>query len=114
MVNPKLLCDQHLLGEHLECHMFVTSLQNGRSVQGYLDKGLLEIHSLQNRHDALAKEMLNRCFNHRSELDPFPSTIAGCVDPYKSLATLGLRCAKCQPLILAELTRMTEVHCIEQ
>ena len=28
-VNPKLLCRQHLLGNHLEVHMFVGTLRRG-------------------------------------------------------------------------------------
>jgi hypothetical protein len=50
MVNPKIMCRQHLLGEHVEIHMFIGTLNRKKSVKGYLEKGLLEIHNLYARH----------------------------------------------------------------
>ena len=41
-VNPKTLCRKHLLGEHLEIHMFVGSINKKISMKGYLEKGFLE------------------------------------------------------------------------
>lgn len=57
MINPKTMCRKHRLGEHVECHMFVGTIRRGRNVRGYLQKGLLEIHNIQKRHDELAEEM---------------------------------------------------------
>ena len=53
MVNPRIMCRQHLLGEHVEIHMFIGTINRRKSVQGYLEKGLLEIHNLYNRHEDL-------------------------------------------------------------
>jgi len=60
MVNPKIMCRQHLLGEHVEIHMFVGTLSRGKSVKGYLEKGLLEVHNLYWRHEELVEEMKRR------------------------------------------------------
>jgi len=57
MVNPKIMCRQHLLGEHVEIHMFVGTLSRGKSVKGYLEKGLLEVHNLYWRHEELVEEI---------------------------------------------------------
>jgi hypothetical protein len=51
MVDPELLCDKHLLGEHLECHMFAGCLNKERKVNGYLVKGFLGPENLVKRHD---------------------------------------------------------------
>lgn len=39
LVDPRCLCDKHLLGEHVEHHMFIGTLRKNKSIQGYLDKG---------------------------------------------------------------------------
>ena len=57
MVNPKIMCRQHLLGEHVEIHMFVGTLSRGKSVKGYLEKGLLEAHNLYWRHEEPVEEI---------------------------------------------------------
>lgn len=57
MVNPRIMCRQHLLGEHVEIHMFIGTLNRKKSVKGYLEKGLLEIHNLYARHEILVEEM---------------------------------------------------------
>ncbi|MHB8762095.1 MAG: pyrimidine dimer DNA glycosylase/endonuclease V [Coriobacteriia bacterium] len=59
MIDPVLLCDRHLLGEHVECHMLAGSLARRRSIDGFIVKGLLEPESLVERHDALAGEMVS-------------------------------------------------------
>lgn len=94
-VPPELLCDQHLRGEHVEMHMFEGCLRLGKSVQGYIDKGLVELHNIKNRHNEIAKEMIERGMNHKS-----PATIAGPmqgkVNVEESLKELARRCPKCR------------------
>lgn len=70
MVDPKIMCRQHLLGEHVELHMFVGTINKGISIDGYLRDNLLEIPELYARHDELVVEMTNRGYNHKSELPP--------------------------------------------
>lgn len=40
MVPPRHMCRKHLLGEHVELHMFVGSIKNGVRVEGYLANNL--------------------------------------------------------------------------
>ena len=53
-VNPKVMCRQHLLGEHVEMHMFVGCWNKGIKLNGYLEGGLVELCEVKNRHDELA------------------------------------------------------------
>jgi hypothetical protein len=70
MVAPSIMCRQHLLGEHVETHMFLGSAQRRRNVTGFLDNNLLEPASLAARHDELVQEMRERGYNHKSPLSP--------------------------------------------
>jgi hypothetical protein len=94
MSNPAIMCRQHLLGEHLECHMFVGSIVKGISMKGYINKGLLDPSSLQSRHDALADEMLKRGYNHDSPLS-FESSYHCKIDVIANLKELTRRCSAC-------------------
>jgi len=67
MVNPMILCRQHLLGEHYEHHMFVGSLRSGRIKFGHY-AGMLRIRELSSRHGELVAEMLARGYNHTTPL----------------------------------------------
>lgn len=68
MIDTKLLCNKHLLGEHVECHMLTGHLKRKRRIDKYIDNNLLEPLSIKQRHDALAKEMIARQFKHNSPL----------------------------------------------
>lgn len=68
MVDPKIMCRKHLLGEHVEHHMFIGTLNRGISVAGYLRDNLLEPASLHSRHAELAAEMARRGYSHKSPL----------------------------------------------
>jgi hypothetical protein len=93
-VNPRIMCRNHLLGEHLEMHMFVGCLNKGKSIEGYLD-GLLEIHNLKKRHRELVKEMGRRGYNHNSPLPKFKVKKRGKINSKKSRKELLKRCKKC-------------------
>jgi hypothetical protein len=71
MADPKKMCRQHLLGEHLECHMFAGSMRKGLKIDGYIKNNFLEPASLKKRHDELAEEMKRRGYKHRSPLQKF-------------------------------------------
>jgi hypothetical protein len=68
MVDPRILCDKHLLGEHCELHMFLGSMKKGISMESYIKNNLLELSSLEKRHTELVKEMKRRGMNHKSIL----------------------------------------------
>lgn len=98
MVNPRIMCRQHLLGEHVEVHMFIGTINQGKSVKGYLEKGLLEVHNLYNRHEILVKEMKRRGYNHSSEVEEKWKYVekVGIIDKTKNLNELINRCSKCE------------------
>ena len=98
-VDPKLLCNKHLRGEHVEMHMFVGSLRKGRSIQGHIDKGQVEPRYIFSRHLLLAKEMVERGMNHKSELPQIPFVEdEGKVDVKGNLIELARRCEDCRRL----------------
>ena len=102
MVDPRVMCRQHLLGEHVEHHMFVATLNRQRDVSGFLDLNLLEPRSLRSRHAELVREMRSRGYNHKSPLPK--ASIAYLsrvdrnvkVDRAASLKELLRRCPECR------------------
>ena len=65
------MCTKHLLGEHVELHMFVGCLVRKKTLNGFFSKGLLEVHSIRARHHALAREMLRRGMQPRALCNRF-------------------------------------------
>lgn len=108
MVDPKTMCNRHLLGEHVECHMTVGTLRKKKSLQGYIDNDLLQPCTLVQRHNELAKEMEARGMNHQSPVEGrevsdmvylLPDEIRHHrVDREKSLKDLHERCQECRDL----------------
>lgn len=100
MVNPELLCRKHLLGEHFELHMLTGAIAKGISLAGYIEKGLVEVHSIIPRHTDLASEMSNRGYNHNSRLKMSLPLINcqnfGKVDKNNSIRELLARCPGCR------------------
>lgn len=97
MVDPRTMCRQHLLGEHVEIHMLVGTLKRGKSIRGFLAGGLVEPQSIQLRHDDLVTEMTARGYNHQSPLPDLPPQDPGwVVDSDKSLEDLLNRCPECR------------------
>lgn len=98
MVNPKLLCRKHLLGEHGELHKFHHNFVKGHSIKGRI--GQIEPSSMQSRHDELAAEMLSRGMKHKSpysqpDLSKYDLT-GFVVDTEVSLNDLCERCPECK------------------
>lgn len=99
-VQPSVMCRKHLLGEHVEMHMFAGCINKGKNISGYIDKGLVEISKINGRHEELALEMKRRCYKHSS---PCPKidvikAVEGMVDISKSRAELARRCPECKRL----------------
>jgi len=99
MINPKIMCRNHLLGEHKELHQAIGSLVKNRSLRGHIEKGQIEIHSIKSRHKELVKEMQSRGYNHKSPLKKFKSSSAGKIDKKENLKELARRCKNCRKLI---------------
>jgi hypothetical protein len=68
MVPPRLMCRQHLLGEHLEIHMFLSTIKQHKKIEGYLKNNCLEPRSLKQRHDDLVNEMTTRGYKHKTPI----------------------------------------------
>ena len=102
MVDPRIMCRQHLLGEHVEIHMFIGTINRKKSVKGYLEKGLLEVHNLYTRHEDLVEEMKRRGYNHYSEVDEKWQFVekVGVIDEEKNVDELINRCSKCKRIHL--------------
>jgi hypothetical protein len=102
MVNPAFMCNKHLLGEHVECHMLVGHLQRKRLLTNYIRLNLLQPKSLPERHDQLALEMEDRGMVHRSPLPEFDLSYLPkehrdyTVNRDESLIELSRRCPGCR------------------
>ena len=96
-INPKMLCRQHLLGEHNEIHKAVGNLRHsGIWARSLVAKGFLEPQNFLKRHDELVSEMLGRGFNHKSPLEIKGLELPiGKVDVNKSIKDLKERCKEC-------------------
>ena len=105
MVNPAVMCNKHLLGEHVECHMLVGHLQRKRRITNYIRLNLLQPKSLRERHDQLAYEMGNRSMLHKSPLPEFDLSYLPdvhriyTVNIEESIIELSRRCSKCRKLL---------------
>lgn len=103
MVNPKLMCRKHLLGEHGEIHKFKHNFEKQHNMMGRVGQIIPQL--MQQRHDDLAKEMLNRGYNHNSPytqpdvsylgLDEFENSL----DIEFNINDLKYRCEDCRRLI---------------
>lgn len=94
-IDPKKMCRRHLLGEHVEMHMFVGVLNKNRSIKGYLEKNLVEVHNIRKRHDELVIEMKRRGYNHKSDLPEYNNTVSGKVNKVFNTQDLKSRCSEC-------------------
>jgi hypothetical protein len=103
MVNPKFLCTKHLLGCHVEMHMFLGHLSRKRQITKYITHNCLEPLSLKSYHDSVASEMFHRGMNHKTPLtydlnifNHLPQDVVQyTVDAYCSIIDLLTRCGKC-------------------
>jgi len=102
-VDMKKLCDQHLLGEHLEMHMFVGCIKKGINLNGYYNNKLVCTSLIKKRHDDLVIEMIFRRMKHNSpiaEIDFFRDFKYGEIDIEANINDLMSRCPKCNERFL--------------
>lgn len=105
MVDPKIMCRKHLLGEHAELHMFVGTIRKGVSLAGYVSRGLVDTTQIVSRHEALAQELLDRGYNHVSPMIHIDTLKIGKVNSDNSLRELSRRCPDCAKRILDDSLR---------
>jgi Pyrimidine dimer DNA glycosylase len=110
MCDPRMMCRSHLLGEHVECHMFLSAINNRRKIDGYIRNNLLEPKSLSDRHLLIALEMIRRGYKHTSPFTDVDLTYLTQeqreykIDTAISTITLIRRCWRCE-IGYAELVR---------
>jgi len=97
MVDPRFMCDRHLLGEHYECHMFAGCINKKKTLSGYIAKQLFDPASLTSRHNQLVKEMKSRGFSHHSPIDKYKG-ISSPINSDDSLHDLLTRCKACSTM----------------
>ena len=81
--------------------MFVGTITRGKRIDGFIATGLVEVHSISQRHEQLAAEMMRRGFRHQSPLPDFRGYAAGKVSARKNLQELSNRCPDCRARIAA-------------
>lgn len=96
MCSPKILCKNHLLGEHGEIHKHRHNFIKHHKMDWRI--GQIEPESMQKRHDELVKEMIARGYNHKSpyeqpDVSYLPIML---VDRNKALVDLLERCPECR------------------
>jgi len=95
MVDPTIMCRQHLLGEHVEIHMLVGAIRVGKSLSGYISNNLCQVDMIKSRHEELVVEMIKRGYNHKSPLPNFQSRNEGKINSWESFKELLNRCPEC-------------------
>jgi len=110
MLDPKLLCKKHLLGEHGEIHkhrhIFIKKYR--------IDKRMFPIVQImplkmQERHDQLVVEMENRDLNHKSpfqqpDVSYLPSEyLEAEADLIYNINDLMSRCNACKQRIISNM-----------
>jgi hypothetical protein len=102
MVDPSVLCRQHLLGEHNEIHKHRHNFEKGHRISGRIEINAVEPLSMEARHNSLAKEMEARGYNHKSpykqpSMDSYSkSDKEAQVDVEKAMELLIGRCKSCR------------------
>ena len=107
MVNPKFLCNKHLIGEHGEIHKHRHVFVKKYSILGRMSP-IVQIEPLMmlRRHDDLVEEMISRNMNHKSPYSmPDVSYIDQSylnlkVDVDYSINDLITRCGNCKERII--------------
>jgi len=106
-VNPRWLCNRHLLGEHGEMHKFLPTFRKRQRV----DRRFTPIVQIQfkgywERHEALVDEMLCRGMSHKSPLVDvpdfkliYPEYYDLEIDISNSILDLKARCSVCREII---------------
>ncbi len=107
MMNPRLMCRKHLLGEHNELHKFVPYFKKKYKIDKRISPIVqIELSSYEKRHAQLANEMRRRGYSHKSPLKvpdfsylPKKQFLAK-VDKKQSIYELKRRCAECRKRII--------------
>lgn len=75
--------------------MLAGTILAGKRLDGYLRNGLIDTSKIASYHDAVAREMGLRGYNHATPLSFVHAEPVGVVEVEVSLAELARRCADC-------------------
>lgn len=105
-IDPKYICNKHLVGEHGELHKHRWCFERKQSIKGRIFPiTQIEPASMKRRHDELAEEMLKRGMKHESPYEQpdlsylSPNERYAKVDLSVSFRDLAQRCDKCRERI---------------
>jgi len=105
LVDPRILCRQHLLGAHVELHMFIGTIKKKIKVDGYLKNNCLQPRMIYQEHLNLINEMIRRGYKHNSPLYEHECFCISNltneqqyweIDKIKSLQLLLSKCPRCK------------------
>jgi hypothetical protein len=102
-VNPKVMCTNHLLGEHREMHQvkgMVEKYEHAEAVmEGLAGSNAIDTDKIRERHDVLVAEMKERGYDgHKTPMEPVDDKTGGVgkVDTDESMQLLLRRCEDCR------------------
>jgi hypothetical protein len=72
MVDPKIMCNKHLCGEHGEIHKHRHNFVKGHKMTGRILANCCEPSALKSRHDELEKELNRRQIKENRALTSSP------------------------------------------
>lgn len=105
-IDPALLCDRHLLGEHAELHQLVGTIErhpHGEAIaRGHAEKGNIDTSLIETRHEVLAAELTRRGFAHDSPIVIEDRPAIGSIDIEANRQELASRCEACRARIEAD------------
>ena len=106
-INPKLLCRQHLLGEHNEIHKHRHNFVKKHSISKRISPVVqIEPENMKKRHDELVNEMIARGYKHNS---PYEQPDLTHLKPDERYATINVdnsindlinRCPECKKKLI--------------
>lgn len=75
--------------------MLEKTILSGKRLEGYIRNGLIDTSKIASYHDAIAREMGLRGYNHATPLTFVHAVPVGVVEVDVSLAELARRCVDC-------------------
>lgn len=105
MIDPVLLCREHLLGSHSEIHKHRHNFVKKHNMRGRLQApAQIAPLEMESRHDELVKEMKRRDYNHNSpysqpDVSYLGKLLESKVDLDYNIRDLMNRCPECKSRI---------------
>ncbi len=102
-ILPATMCDQHILGEHVDMHVFADWMRHRREEPWhYIKNGMVNVNAVTSRHDVLAEEMVKRSRTHNSPAITFTiwrfHRTHDELDLIANIAALHALCAACKEM----------------